>query len=110
MRLLDTATVVRAPLVAGPYGNSARDWANATRATYAVQVSPMSATEVIGDEARTITQWKLFGGPDVDIEATDRVEWNGGTFEVAGEVMESRQPGRLHHVRARLVRVTTQDS
>lgn len=110
MRLRDSAVVVRAPLVAGSYGNTSRDWPNATRTTYAVQISAASSTEVIGDEPQVVTQWKLFAGPDLDLEATDRVEWDGDTYEVSGDVMKSRQPGYLHHVRARLRRTTIPDN
>jgi hypothetical protein len=111
MNLRDTVSVVRAPLIAGPYGTQIRNWAGAITATYAAQVSPESSIEVVGDEARTVTRWRLFAGPDADIQATDRVVWDDGgglaTYEVDGQVMRSHQKGSLHHVRCRLRLITT---
>lgn len=108
MILNDVITRLRAPLISGGYGNSSRDWANATSTDFSVRTSFKSVTEIIGDEARTATQLHVFGGPELDLETTDRVIYRGKTYEVAGEVMTSLDGrGQLHHVRARLNRVTT---
>jgi hypothetical protein len=105
--LHDSITVQRAPLVAGSYGNSSRNWAAATSTDYLVHWSAQSVTEVVGDEARTITRGKIFGGPDLDLEATDRVVFDGDLYEVDGDIMRSYLRGQLHHIRAFLKRVTT---
>lgn len=108
MRLPDRITRLRAPLVAGDYGNSSRDWSAAASTDLYVKVSFTSVTEVVGDEARTFTQAKVFGGPDLDLQASDRVVYRGETYEVAGEIMPSTDGrGNLHHVRARLRRIDT---
>lgn len=105
--LQDTITRLRAPLVSSGYGNSTRDWPNATSQTFYVHWSTQSTTEVVGDEPQTVTRGKVFGGPDLDLLATDRVQFQGDTYEVDGEVMRSYQRGQLHHVRAFLRRITT---
>jgi hypothetical protein len=105
--LHDPITRLRAPLTGGAYGNQARNWAGATSTDFYVHWSAQSVTEVVGDEAKTVTRGKIMGGPDLDLEATDRVVFAGETYEVDGDVMRSYQRGQLHHVRAFLKRITT---
>lgn len=107
MRLYDTITRLRAPLVSAGYGNTKRNWAAATSTEFVVHWSTKSVTEVVGDEARTVTRGKVLGGPDLDLEATDRVLYDGDLYEVDGDVMKSPRMGQLHHVRAMLRRITT---
>lgn len=106
----DAVTVVRADYVTDKYGNptSVRDWVNATRTTVAgVSVQPDYSTETTGDRNTVITGWRLFTpkGRDIDLLPTDRVEFDGMTLEVDGEVGRFRVAGRVHHVEARLRRV-----
>lgn len=110
MILRETITRLRAPLVSGGYGNQERDWANATSVGFLVHWSAQTVTETVGDEPRTTSRIKLFGGPDLDIEATDRVVFRGDTYEVDGEIMESFRRGQPHHIRAFLRRITTTGS
>jgi hypothetical protein len=108
--LHDTITRLRAPLVSSGYGNQARDWDNATSADFLVKWSHKSVAEVVGDEPQTTTRAYVFGNPDLDLEATDRVIGpDGFTYELDGEVMRSYVRGQLHHVRAYLRRVATKD-
>lgn len=108
MILHDPITRQRAPLVAGPYGNQARDWANATSTAFLVKWSFKAVSEVVGDEARTVTRGYVFGTPDLDLDAADRVVGpDGFTYEVDGSVMQSYVRGQLHHVRAYLRRIAT---
>jgi hypothetical protein len=107
VQLHDTITRVRAPLVAASYGNRKRDWAAATEQDFLVHWSTKTVDEVVGDEARTVVRGKVFGGPDLDLEATDRVVFQGETFEVDGDVMRSYRQGVLHHVRAMLKKIST---
>lgn len=112
MILHETITRLRAPLVSGGYGNSERDWASATSTDFAVRFSHKAVTEVVGDEPRTVTKGYVFGGPDVDLESTDRVIGPDGlTYELDGELMRSysERTGQLHHVRAYLKRIATTD-
>jgi hypothetical protein len=105
MILHDTISRLRAPLVSSSYGNQSRNWAAATSTTFVVHWSARSVAEVVGDEAQTVTRGKIFGGPDLDLEASDRVLFDGDTYEVDGEIMRSYKQGQLHHVRAFLRRV-----
>jgi hypothetical protein len=105
--LHDPIAVQRAPLTSGGYGNQARNWSAATSADYLVHWSAQSVTEVVGDKAQTVTRGKIFGGPDLDIEATDRVVFAGDTYEVDGDVMRSYRLGQLHHVRVFVKRIAT---
>lgn len=109
MILHETITRLRAPLISGGYGNQVRDWANAASQDFAVKWSHKSISEVVGDEAQTTTKGYIFGGPDLDLESTDRVIGPDGlTYEVDGDVMRSYVRG-LHHVRAYLRRIATKD-
>lgn len=107
----DTITVVRAEYVTDKYGNptSERDWENATRSVVGgVSVQPDASTEATGDRGTIITGWRLFTprGRDLDLLATDRVEFDGMTLEVDGEIGRYRMAGRVHHIEARLKKVT----
>jgi hypothetical protein len=106
----ETITRLRAPFTSGGYGNQARDWPAATSMVFAVKWSHKSVAETVGDEARTTTKGYIFGGPDVDLESTDRVIGPDGlTYELDGELMRSYVRGQLHHVRAYLRRIATKD-
>lgn len=106
MILHETITRLRAPLVSDGYGNQARDWDNAASMTFLVHWSARAVGESVGDEPRTDSHIKLFGGPDLDLEATDRITGpDGFTYEVDGEIQRSYLRGSLHHVRAYLRRI-----
>lgn len=110
MILDDTVTRLRAPLVSSGYGNSSRDWANATATDFQVHWSARSVNETVGDEPRTNSQAKILGDEYLDLEATDRIVGPDGlTYEVDGEIQRSYRYGQQHHVRAYLKRITTTD-
>lgn len=107
----DTVVIVRAPFKVDKYGNTSavRDWANATRTTVArVSVQPDVSVEATGDRASVVTGWRLITGKGRDFPALpgDRIEYEGMTLEVDGEVGRFRMGSRVHHVEARLKRVT----
>jgi len=86
---VDSVTVVRAPLVTDRYGGKIRDWPTATRTAYAgVSVQPAGSTEDVRDREHISNRFTLFTsrGFDIDLLATDRVEWNGLTLQVDGGV------------------------
>jgi len=107
---VDEVTVVRAPLTPGRYGGQTRDWAAATRTVYeGVSVQPTGSTEDIRDRELLIGRYTLFTsrGFDIDLLATDRVEWNGLTLQVDGDPNRWPAPGGgVHHVEASLKQVT----
>lgn len=107
----ETVTLVRAPLKVDKYGNttSERDWANAERWSYhGLMVQPDASSEATGDRPSVVTGWRLITpkGLDFPALATDRVEWDGLTLAVDGEVGRFKVRGRLHHAEARLKRVS----
>ncbi|MEV1321960.1 hypothetical protein AB0J14_38430 [Micromonospora arborensis] len=106
MRLRDQIVRVRAPLIGGSYGNQDRDWGNAQPGVeYPADVQPVSSTEDVVNQQQTVTRWRLFLGPDADLLATDRVVWDGATYEVDGDVERWKRRGRLRHLQAVLMRV-----
>lgn len=113
-RLFGQAPVrVRAPLVADRYGNKKRDWAAAERLTLAgVNVQPAGSPPVSDedtvDRQTTVTGWRLYSSPgrDVDLLETDRLEYDGMTFEVDGKVGRWRIGTRVHHVEADLKEIS----
>lgn len=104
MRFTDQATRVRAPIVSGPYGNNQRDWVNATRITRPAEIQPVSSTEDVVNQQQTVTRWRMFW-PEADLEATDRIEWDGQTYEIDGEVEKWKRHGVFRHAEAVLMKV-----
>jgi len=82
-----------------------RDWANAdTLAITGVSVQPTSTTETRDNAGVQATNtWRLYSrrGSDLDIQAGDRVVWQGQTLDVLGRdehwhgILDSGVP---HHV------------
>jgi hypothetical protein len=101
---LQTITIVRAGTKTDRYGNTVADWSTATRRTAdRVSVQPSSQTETpAGNRDPVITVWRILSdhGVDIDVLPPDRIEWDGATFEVAGEVGRFRDPftGGVDHV------------
>lgn len=88
MKLGDvTVVVLRAPHGADdPYGNSEPDWSAATSTQVpGCNVQPLSVTEVTVGRETLVSRWQLFAPPDTDLLATDRVQYDGATYEVDGE-------------------------
>lgn len=82
----DQVTVLRAPLGdADRYAAQRRGWAAATSAVLTgVSVQPMAASETTVDREYTATRMNLYAPPGADLLATDRVVWQGVTYEVDG--------------------------
>lgn len=113
MIFADTVTVVRAKVVRDRWDNDTLDWAAATRTTVTgVLVMPTSQIEdAAGNRVALSSGWRLYSQPgtDVDLFATDRVEWRAMSLEVIGEVARwphPLRPGAVHHVEAELRKVT----
>ncbi len=109
----DTVVVVRAVVVRDRWDNDTHDWAAAARTTVTgVRVLPSSqAEDAAGTRVAVSTGWRLYSAPgvDVDIRATDRVEWAGLSLEVIGEVARWPHPLRptpaVHHIEVELRRM-----
>lgn len=105
--LTDSVTRRRAPLTSSGYGNETRDWSNATSRIYAARVSVVSSTEDVVEQPRTITRWKCTVGAEADLAATDRIEWDGQTYEIDGDVERHKGLRGVHHQTVILMRVAT---
>lgn len=103
---VDTVIVIRAPLAANRYGGQLRDWTTATRTTVdGVSVQPAASTEDVRDRELLVNTYTLFTtrGRDIDLLATDRVQWNGLVLQVVGDPNRWPAPGGgIHHVEAAL--------
>jgi hypothetical protein len=100
VRYRDTVVRVRAPLITGYGGQEKRDWPNAARTTIRANVQPDRTVELNDQRQTTVTRWRLFCGPAEEIVATDRVEWDGRTLEVDGDVELWKRSGAPHHQEA----------
>jgi hypothetical protein len=84
--------------------------APATRTAYqGVSVQPAGSTEDVRDRELLVGKYMLYTsrGFDIDLLATDRVEWNGITLQVDGDPNRWPAPGGgVHHVEAALKQVS----
>lgn len=102
----DTATVIRAPK-ATRNGQEYFDWSKSTQhEIQRVQCTPQATTRDFGDRTLNVSDRRTFRAPyNADIQAGDRVVWNGEMYEVDGEVFHTKSPtGRISVTRCNLVR------
>ena len=102
----DSATVKRASVV-NKNGMEARDWGNATSRTLSnIQVTPQTTSRDFEGRVTQVSDRRtLRADYAADIQAGDRVIWNGDTYEVDGEVFHTKSPtGRISSTRCTLVR------
>lgn len=107
-----SAVRVRAGVKTDRGGNTVPDWSRPDRLTVTgLNIQPNNQAEA-ADEQRdaVITGYRVQSDEGIvpDIKATDRIEWNGQTFEVDGEV--ATWPGLFtdttHHIEFAMVRAT----
>lgn len=97
--------VITAAIVADRYGNESLDWDTGAQFTFVsgCRVQPATGTEVLD---RVTRRWLLFAPPDTALTSADRVQWDGVTYDVVGEVRRWASPtGALAHLEADLSRV-----
>lgn len=82
-----TIDVSRAAVVASAYGTGLTlDWSAATSTTVVgCNVQPVQAPEFTQDRDSIATRWQVWVPIDADVQATDRVTWNGDVYDVDGE-------------------------
>lgn len=111
----DQVTILRAPVVTSTrYGSRSRgerDWSHAERTAARANVQPGTATEAeaAGDGRDAVTtSIRVWLPRGTDVLATDRIEWDGRTWEVLGEPQRFDPPRgtRLAHVRLTAQQVT----
>lgn len=106
MLFADSVSRLRSTTVEDDYGNLIRVWSGATPVVYAAEVQPLSATENTVDQDRLETRWRMWLYPTADVVATDRIVWDGDTYEIQGDIERWKIKGRLHHLKAILSKVT----
>lgn len=113
MMFSDVVVVVRAVTVRDRWDNDVLDWDNANRrvVTDVVVLPTMQIEDAAGVRVALSSGWRLYSRPgiDVDLLATDRVEWDGMSLEVIGDVARWPHPirrGHIHHIEAELRKVT----
>ena len=83
-----TITVIRPGEKASDYGTSTEpDWDDTTDKNYKwCSVQPVTGAEFTVDRDNVTSRWQVWAPPSVDIRSSDRVAWNGATYDVDGEV------------------------
>lgn len=84
----------------GRHGGSARDWPNATATVIdGVSVQPFATAESTLDAAYVADRLRVFASPGTDLLPTDRVVFDGVTYEVDGGAQPWHDlAGREDHV------------
>lgn len=107
-----TVTRVWAGTMTDRGGNTVPDWANAIREPISgLSVQPTTQTKTTeADRTAVVTGWHVLSEPGTapDVLASDRIECNGMTCEVIGEVAawpDPLGPG-VHHVEFTMRRAT----
>lgn len=108
----EQVTVLRPGVTTDRGGNEVEDWSNPTRTPVGeLAIQPETQAED-GDATRVLVagRWHIHSAPgtDPDIRAADRIEWNGQTYEVQGDVARwpAPEPGAVHHVECIISRAT----
>jgi hypothetical protein len=94
-------TRVRATdLADGRHGGKARDWKTAAaEVIYGVSVQPFATAESTLQAAYVADRLKVFAPPGTDLLPTDRVIYEGTTYEVDGSAQRWQDAGgRDHHL------------
>lgn len=100
----DAVTVKRAQLV-DSRGSKVLDWSSPQEFTLSgCSVQPNTTTrDFDGRTIQVSEDWIIYAPPNSDLQAGDRIEWQGLTFELNGAPMPWQSPtGRVSHVWARL--------
>lgn len=104
-----TVTRVRAAVTTDAYGNRVLNWDSpgVSRAPIdGCRVQPVDSSEYTIDSERITTRWWWRGPYDADLTGLDRIEHDGLTFSVDGDVTRHRSPtGFLDHAECFLRRV-----
>ena len=102
----DTVTIRRAPIKI-KNGMQDYDWDNAQEITiFHVQVTAQSSSRDFEGRVLQVSDRRTLRAPyDANIQAGDRVIWNGETYEIEGEVYHTKSPtGRVSSTRCTLAR------
>ena len=101
----DTVTRIR-PTTKDSRGSLVPDWDNADCLDI-FDCSMQPATTTLSTDGRVLgvsDRYTLFAPPDADIEEGDRIEFNGKTYEIEGDVRVQPAAARLEHIQVTLRR------
>lgn len=87
-------------------GSTVPDWENATTAEVS-GCSMQPASTSLSTDGRVLgllDEYTLYAPPSSDIEAGDRIEFDGKVYEINGEVRNQPAALRLEHIEIRLRR------
>lgn len=104
----DSVTVLRAPSSL-KNGMPFFDWENASQSIVSkVQVTAQATGRDFGERQMQASDRRTLRAEyNADIQAGDRIVWNGDTYEIEGEVFHTMSPtGRVSSTRCTLVRWT----
>ena len=88
-------------------GMEQKNWTNATSVTIShVQVAAQSTSRDFEGRVLNVSDRRTLRAMyDADIQAGDRIIWNGETYEIKGEVFHTKSPtGRVSSTRCTLVK------
>ena len=112
---VDSIMILQPHMTIGRYGPAEQpDWTKPptpVEVPFLVSVQPVASSEGGPERPAVTTTWRLLTPPgrDLALRPQDRVEVNGEmTLSVVGDVARYRvgRPGRVHHVRVALERVS----
>ena len=101
----DTVTRIR-PATTESRGSVIPDWTNATEKDIegcSMQPASTSLTQD-GRVLGLLDEYTLFTPPDADIQAGDRIKYNGQVYQIDGDVRIQSAALRLDHIEIRLRR------
>lgn len=101
----DSIKVVRAPLVSSR-GSVERDWSRATETTLnGCSVQPTATSANLEGREQTAIAFDCYAPQDSDIQASDRIEFNGESYAIDGVPFEWKSPtGAVSHMLIKLKR------
>lgn len=105
----DLCTVLNAGLVEGYGGQQKRDWDNAIPTPdVRCSIQPVDSAEDTAARTTSVTSWWFATLPETPLDRHSRIEWDGLTLEVDGEVAVWKRRGRPYRLEAKLTRATDQ--
>ena len=110
-RLLRDSIIIQTPgTVEDAYNNVSVDWITATQQVVRASVQPDTTFEDASNRAdrdQVEATYRVYLPSGVTVTAYDRVLWNDGIYEVAGDPEPWQMPGsRTEHIKIRIRRVS----
>lgn len=97
-------TITQAPT--GEYDAYGNPIVGEVRATHRAEVQPLSSAETVAAGQLVETRYRAFLGPNVVLDPTGAIYWDGNKYEVEGDVETHKVLGRPHHKEFVMHRVT----